>query len=65
VPKIAYFWEKSCKKHCSVGGFAPEPPFASGGWRICPQTSTLQLLPVVAALYPFIVLNAFSYYRKN
>jgi len=29
MPKNTYFLEKNCKKRLSVGGFAPEPPFAS------------------------------------
>jgi len=57
--------EKSCKKNRSVGDSASEPPFISGGWRLFLKTPVLQLLPIVAALYRFIVLNAFSYYRKN
>jgi len=30
------FWEKNCKNRLSVGGSAPEPPFASGGWELRP-----------------------------
>jgi len=30
--KKAYFLKKSCKNCFIVGDYAPEPPFASGGW---------------------------------
>jgi len=43
--KKAYFGEKNCKNRLSVGGSAPEPPFASGGWGWSPQTPAL-LLPL-------------------
>jgi len=44
MPKNAYFLKKSCKIAAAPGGFAPEPPLASGGWGLCPKTPEL-LLP--------------------
>jgi len=29
--------KKNCKNRLSVGGFAPEPPFATGGWGFRPK----------------------------
>jgi len=34
---------KNCKNRLSVGGSAPEPLFASGGWGLRPQTPELLL----------------------
>jgi len=42
------FWNKNVKITSASGGSAPEPPFASSGWGLCPQTSTLLLLPAIA-----------------
>jgi len=36
--KYAYFLGKNCKNRLSVEGSAPEPPFASEGWGLSPQT---------------------------
>jgi len=36
--KNTYFLGKNCKNRLSVGGSAPEPPFASGGWGLRPRT---------------------------
>jgi len=41
MPENAYFLEKCCKIAAAPEGSAPEPPLASGGWRLLPQTSTL------------------------
>jgi len=58
------FWKKVVKS-AAESELRPESLFTFGGWGLCPQTPAFQLLHVVAALYPFIVLNTFSYYRKN
>jgi len=57
--KMCIFWKKVVK---SIAAKPSLPPTAGGP---APRSPTLQLLPVVAALYPFIVLYAFSYYRKT
>jgi len=37
MPKTRYFSEKSCKNRLSVGGSAPNPALASGGWGSAPD----------------------------
>jgi len=54
------------KKYLSVGGSASEPPFASGGWELRPQTPTLLLLLIIASLSSsFIVLHVFYFPQKR
>jgi len=60
------FFEKKLKNCLNVRGSAPEPPFASGGWRFRPQTSALSLLLTITALSSsFLALNAFYYLQKE
>jgi len=40
---------KNLENRRSVGGSAPNPPLASGGWRLRPQTPALLLLPTAIA----------------
>jgi len=49
--KNAYFLEKTVKVYLSVEGSAPEPPFASGGWGLRPQTPRVVTL---AYYYNFV-----------
>jgi len=48
--KNAYFLEKTVKNRRSVGGSAPEPPLASGGWGLGSQTPALLLSPTITTL---------------
>jgi len=58
--------EKNCKDRLSVGGSAPNPSLATGGWRLCPQTAAFLLLPAIATFYGlFLAPNAFYYIKKN
>jgi len=38
---VGVFLEKNCKNRRSVGGSAPKPPLASGGWGSAPDTGLL------------------------
>jgi len=50
------FWKKNCKNHLSIGGSAPEPLLASGGYP------ALSLPPTITTLLSsFLWLNAFYY----
>jgi len=58
--------KKTVKSRLSVGGSALEPPFASGGWGIRPQTPALLLPPaIMTSLNSFLLLNAFHYLQKG
>jgi len=60
--KNAYFLEKDVKYRFSVGCSAPEPPLASGGWGIRPQTPALLLPPTITTLSSsFLALNVYYY----
>jgi len=60
------FLGKNCKNRLSVGGYAIEPPFASGGWGLCPQTPALLRPPIIITLSSlFLVLNAFYSAQKR
>jgi len=48
--KNAYFLEKDVNNRLNVGGFAPEPLLATGGWELCPQTPALLLPPTITTL---------------
>jgi len=62
---MCIFFE-NCKNHLSIGGSAPEPSFASGGWGLRPQTPALLLLPTITTLSSlFLVLNAFYSAQKK
>jgi len=64
--KNAYFLEKAVKNCLSVGGSAPEPPFASGGWGLRPQIPALLLSPTITSLSSScLALNAFYYPKKD
>jgi len=64
--KNAYFLEKTVKKSPSIRGSAPEPSFASGGWKLRPQTSALLLSPTIISLLSlFLALKAFYYPKKE
>jgi len=64
--KNAYFLGKNFKNRLSIGGSAPEPPFASGGWGLRLQTTALLLPPTNTALSSsFLVLNAFYSDQKR
>jgi len=65
--KNAYFLRKNCKNHLSVGGSASEPPIASGGWGLRPQTPALLLPPTITTLTSslFLVVNAFYSAQKR
>jgi len=41
---------KNVKNRLCVGGSAPEPPLASGGWRIRPKKPALLLPPTITTL---------------
>jgi len=57
--KNAYFLEKDVKIHFSVGGSAPEPPLASGGWGVRPPTPAVLLRPTITTLSSsLLALNA-------
>jgi len=65
MPKNAYFLEKGCKIAAATGDSAPEPPLASGGWGLRPQTPAL-LLPFInidLSKYVFSV-KLFYYFEK-
>jgi len=54
-------WKK-LQKCLSIGGSAPEPPFASDGWSLHPQFPALLLLSAITAMSnSFLALNAFNY----
>jgi len=62
----AYFLEKDVRNRLSVGGPAPEPPLASGGWGLGPQTPALFLSPTITTLSSsFLALNAVYYLQKR
>jgi len=62
MTKTSYFLEKRYKiAEVSAPGFAPEPPFASGGWRIRHQTLALLLLHVDISFIPFPYVPFLSY----
>jgi len=64
--KNAYFLEKDVKYRFSVGGSAPEPPLASGGWGLLPQTPVLLLPPTITTFSSsFLALNAVYYLQKK
>jgi len=64
--KNAYFLGKNCKNRLSVEGSAPEPPFASSGWGLRPQTTAFLLPPTITNLSSsFLVLNAFFRSKEN
>jgi len=48
--KNAYFLEKYCKNCLSLGGSAPETPFASNGWGLHSQTPVSLLSPTITTL---------------
>jgi len=63
MPKNAQFLEKCCKIAAAP---APEPPLASGGWGLRPQTSVL-LFPLTDKDLPksaFLALKLFHYVEK-
>jgi len=63
--KNAYFLEKY-KNRLSIGGSAPEPPYASGGWGLHPQTPGSLLTSTIQTLScSFLAFNAFHYPRKR
>jgi len=41
MPEKGYFSEIICKNRRSVGGSAPKPPLASGGWGSAPDPELL------------------------
>jgi len=57
---------KKYKSRLSVMGSATEPPFASGGWGLHPQTPVLLLPPTITtSSSSFLVLNAFYSAHKR
>jgi len=60
------FLEKDVKNRFSVGGSAPEPLLASGGWGLRPQTPALLLLPTITTLSnSFLALIAVYYLQRT
>jgi len=47
--KMRSFWKKNYKNRLSVGGSASEPPFASGDWRLRPQTPAVMFPSTIMA----------------
>jgi len=41
MPKNELVFRKDCKNRRSVGGYAPKPPLASGGWGSAPDPELL------------------------
>jgi len=63
---MAYFLGKNYKDRLSVGGSAPEPPFASSGWGLGLQTPALLLpLTITNLSNLFLVLNAILFRSKK
>jgi len=59
-------FRKTVKNLLSVGGPAPEPPFASGGLGHRPPTPAMKLLPTITALASSLLgVNAFYYPTKK
>jgi len=64
--KNAYFLEKDVKNRLSIKGSTSEPPLASGGWELRPQTPALLLLPTIKTLSSlFLTLNSVYYLQKR
>jgi len=60
------FWEKNVKIVSASRTPSPEPPFASSGWGLRPQTLALLLYPTITALSSlFLVLIAFYALKKT
>jgi len=55
---MCIFGKKKCKISAAPGGSAPEPAFASVGWRLRPQTPAL-LLPLAITTLSSPFKNAF------
>jgi len=61
-----YFLEKSCKIAAAPRRSVPEPPLASGGWGLFPQTLELllSLTDVDSSESAFLALTLFYYFEK-
>jgi len=60
------FLEKDVENRLSVGGSAAEPPLASGGWGLRPQTPALLLSSTITTLSSsFLALNAVYCLQKS
>jgi len=55
------FYEKNCKIRLSVGGSAPESPFAFGGWP--PRFYSPSAITTLSS--SFLLLNAFHSLKKE